>query len=426
MRASALLIGMLLAFPWAASGASAATEAVTSLSVLRNPGGRVDWSPDGGLIAYDLRGADGYFDVYTMRPDATGQTCLTCDHPALPDNHIGNPAWHPSGRYLVLQVEKVSHPGTSTYAHPGAGQFNDLWVLEVATGVATAIHTLPLSGDAGTLHPHFSHDGARLSWSEMYRGTQIGVTGAEFGYWTMQVADFLESPPRLANIQALEPAGTDTFYENHGFSPDDRLLYFSKGPGPGGSVPAYRRMDIVSYNLVSGQTTYLTSEGYNEHGIPSPDGRRIVWMSSMNTGGTLQAGTEFWIMDADGSGKRQLTCLNAPGHPHYQGTRPVTAADSSWSPAGDRIAGKVGGIGLDDAEFTILMTLGEGPEVVCPGGGGVAILLAVLLLVVILVVAVVLLRRPRRPLTAGRGMPPPMAAAPAPPVPPNDLGIPPR
>ncbi|MFI5204527.1 MAG: hypothetical protein ACHQF2_08540, partial [Flavobacteriales bacterium] len=43
-------------------------------------GGRVDWAKDGSnLIAFDFKiQADGYFDVYTMRPDTSLKQCITC------------------------------------------------------------------------------------------------------------------------------------------------------------------------------------------------------------------------------------------------------------------------------------------------------------------------------------------------------------
>ena len=329
-----------------------ATSHVPGLEVVLRGGGRVDWSATGDLIAYDQLEADGYFDVYQMRSDGTGKVCLTCDHPDLPNRMIGNPAWHPSGRYLVFQAEKAVHPGSSAYAQPGAGAYSDLWVLDLSTNRATLVRATPNTLDSGVLHPHFSHDGTQLSWSELYERASF-TPGQEFGLWALHVADFSESPPRLSNIQTLEPAGTRAFYENHGFSPDDRRLTFSKGPGVGEGISAVTRMDIVSYDLVNGTVVTLTSEDYNEHGTVSPDGQSIVWMSGVGT----PSGTEFWLMNADGSGKQQLTCMNTPGHPHYLGDTAI-AADSSWSPSGDRFVAKVSlGVTLSSEELIVLVRL---------------------------------------------------------------------
>lgn len=68
-----------------------------------------DWSHDGKWIAYDHKENDGYWDVYRIHSDGTGEECLTCDHPDLPNKHIGNPAFSPDSRWLLMTVEKASH-----------------------------------------------------------------------------------------------------------------------------------------------------------------------------------------------------------------------------------------------------------------------------------------------------------------------------
>jgi hypothetical protein len=366
----ALLLGLLAPL----SLTSRATDHAPDLEIMLRGGGRVDWSPSEDLIAIDILEADGYYDVYTVRPDGTGLTCRTCGHPDLPNRHIGNPAWHPSGRYLVFQAEKLIHPGPSGAAQPGLGVYSDLYVLDLTMDQGTRIHTIPATGDYGTLHPHFSHDGTRLSWSEMYARADGGTPGKEFGYWTLKVADFLQSPPRLANVTTLEPAGSPAFYENHGFSPDDSQLYFSKGPAVGAGVSAVLRMDIVTVELATSTTTALTDEGYNEHGAISPDGSRIAWMSSVGVSSNgVSGGTDFWVMAADGSAKRRLTCMNAPGHPHYSGPTAV-AADVSWNPAGDAFVAKVSA-GWTIEEWTVLVRVDQAaaggcsppPPDGCPG-----------------------------------------------------------
>jgi hypothetical protein len=76
--------------------AAAATPLVSRISTLKSGGGRLDWHAD--KIAFDMAGPDGRFDIYVMRPDGSGERCLTCNHPDLPKRNIGQPAWHPAGR----------------------------------------------------------------------------------------------------------------------------------------------------------------------------------------------------------------------------------------------------------------------------------------------------------------------------------------
>lgn len=71
---------------------------VKHIKTITNDGGRVDWSHSGNnLIAFDRMEEDGYYDVYVMNPDGSGEKCLTCGKQGLPQKHNGNPAWHLSG-----------------------------------------------------------------------------------------------------------------------------------------------------------------------------------------------------------------------------------------------------------------------------------------------------------------------------------------
>ena len=52
---------------------------VEEVVTLQASGGRVDWSPQGDLIAFDMAGTDGAYDVHVMKPDGSDVQCLTCD-----------------------------------------------------------------------------------------------------------------------------------------------------------------------------------------------------------------------------------------------------------------------------------------------------------------------------------------------------------
>ena len=308
---------------------------VKSIQTVKKNGGRVDWSHSGNnLIAFDKKGEDGYYDVYTVNPDGSNERCLTCNHPDLPNKNIGQPAWHPNGKYIVMQVEKAVHKAVHPIStNPGAGMFNDLWIIDVKTRKATLLWKVPNNRNSGVLHPHFSNDGTKLSWSEMYEGPDIRKKDKMAGYWKLKVANFVVPPtraPMLRNIHEFMP-GKMAFYENHGFSPDDTKLIFCSNKR-GTSVS--ERNDIYVMDLGDESITQLTDEAYNEHAIYSPDGGKIVWMSSRDN---INRGTDYWIMNPDGSGKQRLTYFNKPGHSHYKGKK-IKAADFSWSPDGKRIA----------------------------------------------------------------------------------------
>jgi Tol biopolymer transport system component len=305
------------------------------ITTVKAQGGRVDWSRANGLVAYDRLGDDGvYFDVFTMAADGSGDTCLTCGKAGrVPQKNNGNPAWHPSGNYIVFQSEVSDSRATPFQSNPGRGINNVLWVTDPAgqnfTQLTELSSTDPVSG---VLHPHFSADGGRLSWSEIYEGPSP-VAGTFFGHWRLVVADFVveSGRPGVRNIRKFEPA-QPAFYENHGFSPDGTKLLFSSNAAQTGAL-AQVNNDIFTMELASLAVTRLTTQNYNEHAEYFPDGRKVLWMSNDDI---PNRGTDLWIMNPDGSGKERLTYLNQAGCSDYTGSRAVPA-DHSINAAGNQI-----------------------------------------------------------------------------------------
>ena len=327
MVALSLTISLLGGIPAFAAGLN------VKLSDYRGKGGRLAWSPTGDFVVFDRKGQDGGYDLYLTR-DFTTEQCLTCSHPDLPNQkrNYGQPAIHPNGRYIVFQAEKQNHPPTllRIITNPGSGVFNDLWLYDLGTNRAKPLWELPNNNKYGTLHPQFSRDGKQLSWSEMYNSADFKYPGKRAGSWKLKVADF--GPEGLSNIKEYQP-DEDVIYENHGFSHDGEWLFFSSNMKS--SVLGMDSTDIYKLDLKSGQLVRLTSEGYNEHAHLSPDGRYIVWMTSVGNGDTYdyyKVGSDYWVMNADGSNKQRLTYLNNPDHPHFRG-RYAIAADFDWDPS---------------------------------------------------------------------------------------------
>jgi len=299
-------------------------------TVLTEDGGRVDWSHALGLIAFDREGPDGFFDVWTMRPDGSDQRCFTCDLPGLPRKNVGQPAWHPAGTYLVVQVQKATGRVTSFAANPGRGVRNDLWAVRYPDGRARQLTDLPPEGAHGVLHPHFSADGRTLLWSE-----QVGPVAmdAPVARWVLRWAAFVEGPdgPELRDIQTCAPDRA-SFRESHGLSPDGTRWIFSANADP--QKPLAQLGDIWSVAFPScAGIQRITSGGYNEHATYTPDGARLVWMSS--AGNRRHHGTDYWSARADGTGLRRLTRLS-----ETRGRRTI-AADVSVGPDGTSFVGYV-------------------------------------------------------------------------------------
>jgi len=296
----------------------------TSIVMVNRDGGRVDWQQaSGNLIACDQL-TNGRYEIYVMSPDGKNKRCISCSNAAIVGGSRGNPAWHPGGKFIAVQVEK---PGHKTM--PGFGQWSDLWLIGLDGSSALPLTDLPVGPDYGVLHPHFSADGRKLAWSEMYKKGELLKKGEEYGLWHLCVADFTIGPsgPRLSNVQKFEPMGP-AFYENHGFSPDGTTLFFSSNAHT--QKPLFLDSDIYSFNLNTGRVARLTTDGYNEHAEISPDGTKIVWMT---TNENANKGTDLWMMNPDGTNKQRLTHFNQPNYPEFTGQK-LVAADSSWSPDG--------------------------------------------------------------------------------------------
>lgn len=301
---------LLLALPFVLS---AGDFRVASYKLLTAQGGRVSWSAKLNVIAFDRLGTNGFYDVYSMLPDGSSIKCITCGSTVLPPYNRGNPDWHPSGQFLALQAQ---WGGSGKFTQPGDGANNDLWLMNAAgTQYWQVTHQVP-----GILHPHFSHDGTKLMWSQHTTGRA----------WAIMLGDvsISNNVPSVTNIQAIPPCASGVFCESHGFSRDDSTMFFSgtlNGQNESG-------LDIYSYNISSRTVTNLTNtpSSWDEHARPMPNADKLVWMSGILGSGGLH--TEFWMMDLDGSNKNKLTWYNDSRSPSYVGG--VSVSDSDWSPDG--------------------------------------------------------------------------------------------
>ena len=304
-------------------------------------GGRVDWSDVNNRIAIDRKGVDDFYDIYIMNEDTSNIVCLTCDTIA-PQNHSGNPSWHPSGKYILFQAEaeqtylQVQHD----IATPGRGRYNNVWVMDTSGTVFNNLTQIPyqISPHYGVLHPHFSHDGNMICWAEM-----ISNNGTQ-GEWRVKIARFHENSgnPYIDSIQVYNPLGGIHFYETHGFSSNGNTLLFSATL----NNQTFHSLEIYTFDTTTSALTNLSNlpDVWDEHAHYNKTGDKIIWMSSygysIDTTDFSSLKTEWWIMDSNGTNKQQISHFNNPFYPEYIPNN-AAAGDIAFSPDGLRFFGYV-------------------------------------------------------------------------------------
>jgi len=177
----------------------------------------------------------------------------------------------------------------------------------------------PANGYTG---PAVTPDGKKAVWAEIVDGN---VFANAFGKWKLYMADFVVDPngsPALVNKRDITPAGAK-WVDPGNFAPDGQHVLLSTDIG----LTDAEGQDQWSLDIDAGKLTQLTKTPtvWDEHGVYSPDGRKIVFMSSYpyrndpNSYKTTSLHTEFMLMNADGSELQQLTHFNLPGYPESQG-----------------------------------------------------------------------------------------------------------
>lgn len=298
-------------------------------------GGNGSFTPDGNRVLYEKKGdtKERYYEIHIADFDGKNDTCLSCRSTLIPQRNNGCATMHPSGRWIIFTAEKAEHPGYSFEAIPGLGAYTDIWVMSPDGKKAHRLTDIPADNDHGIIAPRFSADGKKLVWVERKKNAKMLKSDQRLGYWIIRTADFSETPePALKNIRSFEPGG-DAFYETYGFSPDGKRILFCS------DMHASHWYLSQAYSIdaeTGGDLRQLTNTDYNEHAIYTPDGRQILWMT--NKFGT--AGTDWWLMNSDGSMKQPLTYFNSPGYPHYR-NQAAWAGTGYFSHDGKRFIGGV-------------------------------------------------------------------------------------
>ena len=310
---------------------------------LTTQGGRVDWCAANNLIAFDRVTGTDSSEVFVIRPDGSGERCITCEVPGLPKGVRGQPAWHPSGEYLIIQVQGKFYSG-NRFEFVSWGIHNDLWL--VAANGKWAQRLIETEYLGASLHPHFSDTGDRLFWTvrestgkKIRQRLFLKTPGRENPWdgWHLAVANFKRSVSGKAELTRHSGLyrGEGGFFESHALK--SNVIWFShtRSGRPFVDDVYHARSDGTRrVNITKSPGTW------EEHAEPSPGGslvtfnssRSFDWKHPPDTAKTLRL--ELWARRTDTGNIFRLTDLNR----QQAGRSRVLTSDYAWSPSGREIA----------------------------------------------------------------------------------------
>lgn len=288
----------------------------------------------------------------------------------------------------AFEIEGRAPRPASTVAN-GQLAFSGGGQIHVVSPDGSGLRQLTHLGGHDALDVHWSPDGSRLAFRVWTNGNyQLYVTNADGTDPTnitgsMGVVHFAWSPDgtMLALTSSQDGNDYDVFVVNadgtglrskvesplgeYGpqWSPEGTRIAFERWPLRDGDPET---PDIFVLDLVGGGTVpIVTSPGWDTSVAWSPDGTRIAFTS--DRGGD----DEIYVVNADGSGERQLTDL-----PDASAIRPA------WSPDGTRLSfvahdGEQWDVWVVNADGSGLLKLtprdrDEGPAVWAPDGSMLA------------------------------------------------------
>lgn len=305
---------------------------VESIRRLVPGGGRVDVSAQGDRIAYDRgeAGTAGRRQVWVSDLGGGHLRCITCQIYEFRKADVGNPAWHPSGDALVVQVQRLGgrpDPGIVGLAGPQRAVGSELWLVPLE---GRQVYRLsPTEGNR--TDPYVSHEADRLLWTERLHGGGAGPWG-EWGVIVAQLDLTRGGIPRLGKARTLQPGPGRGLLLAQGFTPDDRGFLFEAGG------------NLYRSGFEEGEWTVVQEAEGVRYGSARPASVAgiLAWTSDRNLPAAgaqsrLPAVSDVWLgIERDGRiTEERLTFFNDPDSDHFLGEALVD--DLAWSPDGDRL-----------------------------------------------------------------------------------------
>ena len=168
----------------------------------------------------------------------------------------------------------------------------------------------------------------------------------------MKVLPFTIPKPENVTLYTEHYKG-ESFYENHGLSPDGSKIIFTSNFTKSSNPLDFFNQKIHTYDFATKELVTLAKERYNESAHYAPVGAKIVWFNSV---GNKNRGTDYWMMNYDGTGKTRITDFNNPENASFK-RKTITAADLSFSPDGTKMVAYLQTNLLTQNGMTVLIDL---------------------------------------------------------------------
>ena len=266
----------LLALIIAVAVAPAARASAPGLSVRTSAstfGQAPVFMPDGRVVfAQDFKHGQGQ-QIYLAALDGTRRRCVTCGQPA-PN---GVPAVRPQGDWILFHSWKGHH---ITLGSPGFGGLGSaLYVVRPDGSHVTALTGIDPGRGAGEgeddYHAYWSPDGKHLVWAHL--NWDFLLDGGS-GKWDVRVADFVDTGgvPHLTNERVVRPANGH-WYETQWWAPDGSGFLYTETVGTAMNTELFF-CKLTNAGCTATQLTH--NVGWDEQGIFTPDGKRVIFMST--------------------------------------------------------------------------------------------------------------------------------------------------
>jgi dipeptidyl aminopeptidase/acylaminoacyl peptidase len=310
---SGLVAGSAVAFVTAPSPLAAQQPVVgitsADLYKLRSLGD-VQLSPDGKRVAYAVTRRDGAGRPSSeawIRDLVTGQETRLGTDAA----RASSPRWSPDGQWVAFFGRVGDSSGVAVAHADGSG-------IRFIAPVSATNHVLPSMGERVSWSP----DGKRLAFvssepgpEEDANGDPMVITRYSYKPTASEGLTRFDDNRRLhifvADLatQHVTQLTSGKYYEHSiQWSPDGRELLFISNHGA--DPDRVFNYDVFALNLASGAIRQITNTRNAEYQpVWSPDGRSIAYLGTkreLTSSETTMEDTHVWIMNADGSNRREL------------------------------------------------------------------------------------------------------------------------